>query len=276
MNNLKKVMTTLCLLILFTPVVSYSIAIPATADETASVSLHIATDKESYITGDIIQFSIAMAGEAVVDIYMTATFPDGSFSSYSTSLMPDGENAIIPLVKNFSLADFSGEYMLPLPVIPLWPEGKSEIWVVFVKAQKNPMISSNWLAEEKVSFTVDQADDVEPLFDLENKTFTASLGEMGTVEITFGEATVEDSSITGSVEGSIVLTVPVGSSYERQVTGTYSYKDETLTIDLEGEEEFFIQLSLVISEDGTLYGTYETIDGKSGEIEFSLPAAVPE
>lgn len=276
MRDLKLVVNIMCLIALCTPFKAYSIEIPATTVESAVATLEISTDKTSYQTGEIIQFKIAMAGDAVVDIYMTATFPDGNFSSYSTSLMPDGSNSIIPFVKGFPLADFSGEYTLPLPVIPLWPEGTSEIWLVFVKAQKNPMISANWLAEDKVTFNIDQLDDVTPLFDLENKTFTAPIGEMGTLEITFGEATVEGGTISGSVEGSLVLSGPVGATHELGVTGTYIYQEGKVIIHLEGEDGFFIDISLAINEDGTLTGTYETVEGKSGDIEFTLPAAMPE
>ncbi|MBF0259498.1 MAG: hypothetical protein HQK62_11775, partial [Desulfamplus sp.] len=215
------------MIMLFTPFAAHSVIelpIPTTEDGVNTTTLELSTDQEIYQTGDIIKFTIKMEGLDLVDIYMTANFPDGSFASYSTSLTPDGDNTIVPLVKGFPLEDFSGEYVLPLPVIPLWPEGSSEIWVVFVKAGKNPMMSANWLAEDMVTFSVEQTGDVDPLLNLEDKTFTAPIGEMGTIEITFGEATVENGTISGSVAGSIVITGPMGTPYEREVTGTYTYK----------------------------------------------------
>lgn len=273
MNHLKQLMSVIYIILLFIPSIGYSIEIPTADTASGTVSLDISTDKNDYKTGEIIQFTIEMSGEELVDIYITATFPDGSFSSYSTSLMPDAENSIIPMLKGVPLSDFSGKYTLPLPVIPLWPEGISEILVVFVKAKKNPMLSVNWLASDMVTFSIDQSDDISPLVDLENKVFTAPLGEIGTIEIAFGNTSVEDGIISGSVEGSIFLTGPAGTTYERELSGTYSYKDETLTVHLEGEESFYIDIYLAINEDGTLTGTYETVDGKSGEIELTVPAA---
>ncbi|MBF0467716.1 MAG: hypothetical protein HQK61_02330 [Desulfamplus sp.] len=280
MRTVKKTFAAICFMIMiFTPFAAHAVTelpIPTSEDGVNTTTLELSTDQDNYQTGDIIKFTIKMEGVDPVDIYMTVNFPNGSFASYSTSLMPDNESLIIPLATNFPLADFSGEYTLPLPVIPIWPEGSSEIWMVFVKAGKNPMMSVNWLAEDMVTFSVDQADDVDPLLNLEDKTFTAPIGEMGTIEITFGKATVEDGTISGSVAGAIVLTGPMGIPYEREVTGTYSYMDETLTIHLEGEEDFFIDISLAINEDGTLTGTYETIDGKNGDIELALPAEKPD
>lgn len=281
-HSIAKVITLICLMFFFTPFAAYSIEVPtsavptATTDDVNTVMLELSTDKNQYTTGDIIQFTIAMAGDALIDIYMSATFSDGTFASYSTSLMPDAASSIIPLLKNIPLASIAGTYTLPLPVIPLWPEGTSEIWVVFVKAGKNPMMSVNWLADYKVSFTVDQKEDVVPLFDLESKTFTASLGAIGTLTITFGEATVSGETISGTVEGLLTVALPTGAVREHELTGTYSYKGETITIHLEGDENFYIHITLTINEDGTLTGNYETSDGKSGDIKFNLPVAVPE
>ncbi|MBF0210937.1 MAG: hypothetical protein HQK68_08650 [Desulfamplus sp.] len=239
------------------------------SSETAELSL--STDKDVYRTGDIMQFTISMSGDATVDIYMTATFPDESFASYSASMVPDSGSAVVPLAKAIPLATIGGTYTLPLVVVPLFPEGESAIWIVFVKSGKNPMVYTNWLAEDTVYFTIDQNEDIEPILDLENKTLSASVGEIGTIEIIFSEATIEDGSVSGTAEGAIVVTGPLGTTREHEMTGTYLYEDKSLTIYLEDDGGFYIDLNLSISEDGKLTGSYETSEGKSGDVEFNIP-----
>ncbi|MGD9732354.1 MAG: hypothetical protein AB7U45_09230 [Desulfamplus sp.] len=275
---IKYCVVVICLIIFNTPFPAYSnltVIPPTTSDSSAdTVSLNLSTDKNSYTTGEIMQFSISMAGDALIDIYMTATFSDGSFASYTSTMMPDSGNAIIPLIKGISLSSIAGTYTLPLPIVPAFPEGTSEIWVVFVKAGKNPMMSTNWLAEDMVSFTIEQSSDIDPLFDIENKTFTAPIGDIGTIQIAFGTANVDNGTISGSAQGSLIIAGPTGAVREKELTGTYSYSDQTLSIHLESDEGFIINITLTINEDGSLTGSYQTNDGKSGDIKFNLTAPI--
>ncbi|MBF0573189.1 MAG: hypothetical protein HQK69_05450 [Desulfamplus sp.] len=274
MKQTKKVIYPICLMALFTLIINiFSVnAAPVAANTTNDTVLELSTDKDSYRTGDIIQLTIKIGGSSTVDIYMTATFPNGDFASYTAATMtPDAKGSIIPLAKSVPLSTINGTYTLPIPVVPLFPEGTSEIWLVFVKAGRNPMVLENWLADSMVYLTVDQNQDIEPLFNLESKTLTAPLGDIGTIKITFGDAANEDGTVSGSVTGSITVTLPNGGTRERQLTGEYSYFDKDLTIYLEGDENFSVELKLTFNDDGTLTGSYETGDGKSGDINFTIP-----
>ncbi|MBF0229902.1 MAG: hypothetical protein HQK63_10010 [Desulfamplus sp.] len=275
MKQTKKVIYPICLMALFTLIITIcSVNAAPVAPNTTTTNdtvLELSTDKEAYRTGDIIQLTIKIGGSSTVDIYMTATFPDGAFASYTATMMPDSANSIIPLIKGIPLSTINGTYTLPIPVVPLFPEGTSEIWFVFVKAGRNPMVLENWLADSMVYLTVDQNENIEPLFDLESKTLTAALGEIGTIKITFGDATNEDGTVSGEVTGSINITRLNGETLELQLTGQYSYFDKDLTIYLEGDENFSVELKLTFNDDGTLTGSYETGDGKSGDINFTIP-----
>ncbi|MBF0377613.1 MAG: hypothetical protein HQK72_09020 [Desulfamplus sp.] len=271
----RKIIYSICLIALFTLTINifsaHAAPVAPNTTTTNDTLLELSTDKEAYKTGDIIQLTIKIGGSSTVDIYMTATFPDGAFASYTAETMtPNATGSIIPLAKSVPLSTINGTYTLPIPVVPLFPEGTSEIWLVFVKAGRNPMVLENWLADSMVYLTVDQNEDIDPLFDLESKTFTASLGEIGTIEITFGQATVDNGTITGSANGSITVTLPNGETRKRELTGTYSYSENNLTVQLEGDEDS-INITLTINDDGTLTGSYETGDGKSGDINFTIP-----
>lgn len=259
MRKIKIILAMASLWVLAASFYSHGIEIPdpGSDGESSAITLDISTDKTSYTTMENIWFTIQMGGQEIVDIYMSVTFPDGSFSSYSSSLVPDGENAIIPLFQGFPLTDAA--YTLPLPVIPLWPEGTSEIWMIFVKHQKNPLNPANRLADDKVQFSVEQSGDIDPFFDLEKKTFSAQLGDMGVIEITFDQE---------NIYGVIFFTGEDGNRYELKFSGAYVYEDEILKIHLQGEYGFFsIDFELGV-EDGLLYGDFIASTGTSGSISF--------
>lgn len=240
---------------------AYAFDFPAGDDENAPV-ISITADKDNYETGEMMNISAEVSGDGVVDVYFAVVYPSGEFLCVNDNLSFGDSGIALPLIQNWSIEP--DVYTLPIPVLPIFPEGNYEVYAIFVNAGESPLSPVNWISFDTVAFTITQT--VDSIVSIEGNTITATLGEVGTLEIA-----IEDGAVTGtlSVEG------PAGGTLEKTATGTYVIQDETLYLAIETESGITLQLVLTYV-DGVLSGTYSTSTGQEGEINFDISEGINE